>query len=84
MKPDQRPYNAERKPMLCPKCGWELRELKLKAQYCRDAFTCDNGVCEYCNVVFTLHLRIVGVLVMSGEDEKFEERKETPCCSPLK
>jgi hypothetical protein len=53
--------------MICPKCGWELRELKLKAQYCSDVFTCDNGVCVYCNVVFTLHVRIVGVLVMSGE-----------------
>ena len=61
--------------MLCLHCGWELRELKLKAQYCRTVYTCDNGVCEMCNRVFMIQIHIVGVLVMSGEDEKFEERK---------
>jgi hypothetical protein len=59
--------------MICPKCGWELRELKLQAQYCSEVYTCDNGVCHLCNVVFVVQVQVVGVLVMSGDEEKVEE-----------
>jgi hypothetical protein len=62
--------------MICPHCGWEAREVKLRVQNGR-AYTCDNGVCQMCNIVFAVH--VLGTLKeLEGvvpEDNGFGERE---------
>lgn len=63
--------------MLCPYCGWEAKEVHYNGQNGK-AYTCDNGVCQMCTIVFAVH--ILGTLKeINGtvsNDNGFEEGEQ--------